>query len=78
MFPGIDMETNLNFLSLMMFVIAVVTWLAMFIQKYFFSLLSEKVTWRMREALYNEILCKNIGWFDLRENSVGILSSAMA
>jgi len=31
MFPGIDMETNLNFLSLMMFVIAVATWLAMFI-----------------------------------------------
>lgn len=32
----------------------------------------------MRYELYDAILSKNIGWFDLRENSVGILGSAMA
>ena len=32
----------------------------------------------MRHELYDSILTKNIGWFDLRENSVGSLSSAMA
>jgi len=32
----------------------------------------------MRHLLYSEILSKNIGWFDLRENSVGILGTAMA
>ena len=32
----------------------------------------------MRYTLYDEILSKNIGWFDLRENGVGVLSAAMA
>jgi len=32
----------------------------------------------MRYELYNAILGKNIGWFDLRENSVGVLTSSMA
>jgi len=32
----------------------------------------------MRSVLYDSIISKNIGWFDLRENSVGILSTAMA
>lgn len=41
-------------------------------------MLSEKVTYSMRFTLYDSILSKNIGWFDLRENSVGGLSSAMA
>jgi len=40
--------------------------------------LGAKVTYQMRATLYNSIMSKNIGWFDLRENSVGILSSAMA
>ena len=50
----------------------------MFLQKFTFSLLSEKVTYNMRFTLYDSILGKNIGWFDLRENSVGSLSATMA
>jgi ATP-binding cassette subfamily B (MDR/TAP) protein 1 len=40
--------------------------------------LGENVTLGVRELLYTNILRKNIGWFDLRENSTGVLSSAMA
>lgn len=61
-----------------MVIIAVITFVAMFIQKYFFNRSSELVTFHMRYTLYDSILSKNIGWFDLRENSVGILSSSMA
>lgn len=32
----------------------------------------------MRYTLYNAIISKSIGWFDLKENSVGVLSSSMA
>ena len=51
---------------------------SMFVQKYYFLRSSELVTFNMRYTLYDSILTKNIGWFDLRENSVGILSSSMA
>lgn len=40
--------------------------------------MGENVTLGVRELLYKNILMKNIGWFDLRENSTGVLSSAMA
>jgi len=77
-FPGKNMEDEINMYCLIMGLFAVGTWLSMFTQKYFFNKLSEVVTYRMRGELYDAILGKNIGWFDLRENSVGILSSAMA
>jgi len=32
----------------------------------------------MRYTLYDAILSKNIGWFDLRENAVGVLNTTMA
>ena len=58
--------------------LAVGIFFAMWVQKYFFQRISVLVTYHMRYTLYDEILNKNIGWFDLRENSVGVLSSAMA
>lgn len=73
-----DMETEVNRYALIMALIAVGTFLSMFVQKYFFNRLSEQVTFHMRYTLYDAMLSKNIGWFDLRENSVGVLSSAMA
>ena len=58
--------------------IALSAGIGMFVQKYCFATLSEKVTYKMRFTLYDAILSKNIGWFDLRENSVGSLSATMA
>lgn len=77
-YPGKVLEDEINFYSLIMAIIAVATFLAMFVQKLYFNRLSEEVTYHMRYNLYNAILSKNIGWFDLRENSVGVLSAAMA
>lgn len=36
------------------------------------------MTIKIRRVLYLHILRKHIGWFDLRENTPGIVTSAMA
>jgi len=38
----------------------------------------ENVTLKIRMVMYEKILRKQIGWFDDRDNSPGILTSAMA
>lgn len=58
--------------------IAVATWLFTFLQKKSFSLLGENVTYKIRVLLYDKILQKNIGWYDLKENGTGNLTSTMA
>jgi len=55
-FPGKSMEDETNYNALMMGVIAVATGIAMFVQKYSFSILSESVTYNMRYTLYDSIL----------------------
>jgi ABC-type multidrug transport system fused ATPase/permease subunit len=78
LFKGADMKTEVNIYCIWMTVFAVVACISLFTQKYFFLRSSEIVTHKMRSVLYDSIISKNIGWFDLRENSVGILSTAMA
>jgi len=73
-----NLEDEIRMYCLIMGLFAIGTFFAMFIQKLFFNRLSETVTYHMRYGLYDSILGKNIGWFDLRENGVGVLSSAMA
>jgi len=72
------LEDLINFYCIIIGIFAVATFLSMFFQKYIYLKLSENVTYEMRHTLYNTILSKHIGWFDLRENSVGVLSSSMA
>lgn len=40
--------------------------------------MSENVTLKIRQDLYANILQKNIGWFDLKENGASVLTSIMA
>ena len=77
-FPGKNMEDEISMYCLIMACTAAVAFLTMCVSKYFFFRSSELVTFNMRHTLYNSILSKNIGWFDLRDNGVGILSTAMA
>ena len=82
LFPGDDpmiaLEREVNHYASIMSIFAVISFVAAFAQKYCFATLGENVTIGVRKLLYNNILQKNIGWFDLRENSTGVLSSAMA
>lgn len=43
-----------------------------------FGHLGSNVTTAVRTILYHSILEKHIGWFDLRDNGVSVLTSAMA
>ena len=46
--------------------------------KYSFGYLGNKVTQKVREALYVNILQKNIGWFDHRDNGPSVLTSILS
>ena len=63
---------------LYIFFIAIGVYSGYFIQKRSFAKLSEVVTYKIRVILYDHILQKNIGWFDLKENGTSNLTSAMA
>jgi ATP-binding cassette subfamily B (MDR/TAP) protein 1 len=58
--------------------IALLSFLSGMIQKISFGWLGENVTLKIRKDLYMNILQKNIGWFDERENGSSVLTSAMA
>ena len=72
------LESRTTLYTLLIVAVAVSVGVAGWIQKYFFSLLGENVTFQIRKDLYATILRKNMGWFDLRENSTGVISSTMA
>ena len=76
--PKEALEDEMNFYCMIMSFMAVGSFLAVFLQKYCFAMLGENVTLGVRCLLYENILMKNIGWFDLRENSAGVLTSSMA
>lgn len=57
---------------------ALAAFFASFFQKFSFGTLGTNVTLKIRELLYAHILQKNLGWFDHRDNSSGVLTSTMA
>lgn len=63
---------------LWMFIIAIISFLTNSLGRFSFGLLGENMTLNMRKILYQTLLKKNIGWFDLRENSTGVLTSVLA
>jgi len=63
---------------LWMFLVACASGFSSFSQKYSFGILGTNVTLKIREVLYDNILQKDIGWFDLKENGSSVLTSTMA
>ena len=63
---------------LYMFIAAIVNFLTGFLQKFLFGIVGENITLSVRSALYQSILKKNLGWFDLKENSASVLTSVLA
>lgn len=64
--------------SIFMGIVGVVNGIAIVFQKYSFGYLGNKVTQRVREVLYVNILQKNIGWFDNRDNGPSVLTSVLS
>lgn len=70
-----DKVTGLTYYTLIMAGVMFVGYIG---KSYLFSYLGENVTLKVRQLLYESILEKHIGWFDLQENQSSVLTSAMA
>jgi ATP-binding cassette subfamily B (MDR/TAP) protein 1 len=64
--------------ALLFVYLAIVTALAYFFQFLLFGYIAEKMTTRVRAALFLKLLRFEVGFYDDRENSVGVLSSKLA
>lgn len=73
-----DIRKQSDINCLIMFCLSVGAFFFTFNQLISFGTISENVTLKMRIDLYTSILAKNIGWFDDKDNTPGILSSTMA
>ncbi|XP_048433259.1 ABC transporter B family member 13 [Pyrus x bretschneideri] len=48
------------------------------LQHYFYTLMGERLTTRVRLLMFKAILSNEVGWFDLEENDTGSLTSTLA
>jgi len=67
-----------NHWCLMMTVIAIANFFSAFIHKFSFGVIGENVALNIRKKLYSSILEKDVGWFDDKNNSPGVLTSTLA
>ncbi|KAJ0086194.1 hypothetical protein Patl1_09515 [Pistacia atlantica] len=58
--------------------VAIVTVPIYLLQHYFYTLMGELLTTRVRLSMFSAILSSEVGWFDLDENSTGSLTSSLA
>uniref|UniRef100_A0A803N6W6 Uncharacterized protein n=1 Tax=Chenopodium quinoa TaxID=63459 RepID=A0A803N6W6_CHEQI len=58
--------------------VALITVPIYLMQHYFYTLMGERVTTRIRKLMFSAMLSNEIGWFDIEENSVGSLTSKLA
>ena len=76
---GLDLFFEIANGQVLIFVyIAICTGAGGYIKRFYFGCLGANSTYAIRDLMYKEILKKNMGWFDQRENSSGTLLSAMA
>ncbi|KAI9200780.1 hypothetical protein LWI28_013145 [Acer negundo] len=58
--------------------VAILTIPIYLLQHYFYTLMGEHLTTRVRLSMFSAILQNEIGWFDLDENNTGSLTSTLA
>ncbi|KAI7751221.1 hypothetical protein M8C21_021290, partial [Ambrosia artemisiifolia] len=56
----------------------IVTVIANFLQHFYFGIMGEKMTERVRRMMFSAMLRNEVGWFDEEENSVDTLSMRLA
>lgn len=79
MHPDRDyMKTETERWVLYIFIAGIVSFLATFIYKSSFGIIAENITINIRRKLYGSILQKHIGWFDVKDNSSGVLTTVLA
>ncbi|CAG8455912.1 13526_t:CDS:10 [Dentiscutata erythropus] len=73
-----ELRRSSNLWALMFFILAVIAFIANFMQQYFFILSGEKLTKRLRSMTFEALLKQEIGFFDDENNGTGILTSRLA
>jgi len=73
-----DFRSEVNFLSGMFVVIAVVSFFANLFQSYLLSILGEKVAYKMKVQAYEKTLRKPLSFFDDPNNNPGMLSTKIS
>jgi ATP-binding cassette subfamily B (MDR/TAP) protein 1 len=71
------LEEEISKWAIIMTIAATANGIGVFTQKISFSTLGNNVTVEIRKILYSNILQKNIGWFDDRENAPSVLTSTI-
>lgn len=75
---GSEIKHEVQKMALIFVAVAVITIPIYLLQHYFYTLMGERLTTRVRLSMFSAILSNEIGWFDLDENSTGSLAATLA
>ncbi|KAL5780726.1 hypothetical protein ACOSQ2_011463 [Xanthoceras sorbifolium] len=73
-----QMKQEVQHVALIFVGVAIITIPIYLLQHYFYTLMGEHLTTRVRLSMFSAILENEIGWFDLDENNTGSLTSTLA
>lgn len=76
--PGKHRKHEVNKWCLVISCMGVVTVIANFLQHFYFGIMGEKMTERVRRMMFSAMLRNEVGWFDDEENSADALSMRLA
>nr|XP_010937713.2 ABC transporter B family member 20 [Elaeis guineensis] len=73
-----DRHHEVNKWCLIIACMGIITVVANFLQHFYFGIMGEKMTERVRRMMFSAILRNEVGWFDEEENSADTLSMRLA
>nr|XP_010920710.1 ABC transporter B family member 20 [Elaeis guineensis] len=73
-----DIQNEVNKWCLIIAGMGIITVVANFLQHFYFGIMGEKMTERVRRMMFSAILHNEVGWFDEEENSADMLSMRLA
>ncbi|KAL2641408.1 hypothetical protein R1flu_008995 [Riccia fluitans] len=75
---GDELKKQVSKWCLIIMGMGIVTVLVNFLQHFYFGIMGEKMTERVRRLMFSAILRNEVGWFDKEENSIDVLSIRLA
>ncbi|KMZ62963.1 ABC transporter B family member 20 [Zostera marina] len=75
---GTELQHEVNKWCLVIACMGLVTVIANFLQHFYFGIMGEKMTERVRRMMFSAMLRNEVGWFDDEENSADALSMRLA
>ncbi|CAB4265548.1 unnamed protein product [Prunus armeniaca] len=75
---GSQIKQEVKKVALIFVGVAVATVPIYLLQHYFYTLMGERLTTRVRLLMFTAMLSNEVGWFDLDENNTGALTSILA